>query len=51
MSETCPDCGGGEECENGSINVQGCRACCRDCGFPCDQDKDAEGFHEGEVTE
>jgi hypothetical protein len=37
----CPDCGGSRS----PLNVVGCRACCRDCGFPCNTDKDAEGFH------
>lgn len=35
----CVECGGSPE------NVQGCRECCRDCGFPCELDKDSEGFH------
>lgn len=38
--EGCESCGGNED------NPQGCRSCCRDCGFPCSEDKDDEGFHE-----
>lgn len=36
----CTGCGGSAE------EPRGCRSCCRDCGFFCDQDKDVEGFHE-----
>lgn len=35
----CHACGGSPD------QIQGCRACCRDCGFPCDAEKDGEGFH------
>lgn len=40
----CRSCGGSVD------NVQGCLACCRDCGFLCGFPKDSEGFHaeEGE---
>lgn len=38
----CSHCGGSPD------NVQGCTSCCRDCGFPCSAEKDAEGFHEDE---
>lgn len=36
----CARCGGSED------DVQGCIACCRDCGHPCSFEKDGEGFHE-----
>jgi hypothetical protein len=35
----CQDCGGS------TYRIAGCRECCRDCGRPCDHDKNAEGFH------
>jgi len=38
--DVCEECGGSED------NIEGCLACCRDCGFPCSFDKDAEAFHD-----
>lgn len=38
-NETCDGCGGSR------LNVRGCAGCCRDCGFPCDIEKDNEAFH------
>ena len=39
IAHVCYVCGGS------SGATEGCRACCRDCGFPCDQKKNSEGFH------
>lgn len=38
--DTCDSCGGSAD------NVVGCMLCCSDCGFPCSQEKDGEGFHD-----
>jgi hypothetical protein len=40
--DACEHCGGSAE------NIVGCIACCRDCGFPCEIEKDGEGFHADE---
>jgi hypothetical protein len=37
----CQACGGNTY----KVSNGGCRECCRDCGRPCDHDKNAEGFH------
>jgi hypothetical protein len=45
MRETrCEECGGKADAP------VGCRACCRDCGFPCQAEKDDEGFHPSDVV-
>ncbi len=40
----CPGCGGSQD------NIQGCLMCCRDCGWPCSEEKDAEAFHRERAT-
>jgi hypothetical protein len=45
MARTCEECGGTRDGADGRLVVRGCPGCCRDCGFPCDHDKDDEGFH------
>lgn len=37
--QRCPECNGTPD------NPQGCYSCCRDCGFNCSEEKDAEAFH------
>lgn len=44
-SGACEECGGRRISPEGGPIVRGCAACCRDCGFPCKSEKDADGFH------
>lgn len=47
----CTECGSRRLMAGQASVIVGCRACCRDCGFPCAAPKDDEGFHFVEIDE